>query len=166
MIPTLATARLTLRAPAERDLPAMLAFGASPRSRFVGGTADRWTVWTRLLAGLGHWALRGFGWFTLDLAATGQIVGRCGPAFHDGYPEAELGWHLYDGFEGQGYATEAATAARDWYCRTISPSPLISMIDPANAASARVAERLGAKWEREAEVFGHPVGIWRHPATP
>ena len=34
-------------------------------------------------------------------------MGRC-------TPEKELGWLVYDGYEGQGYATEAAAALRDW----------------------------------------------------
>ena len=56
----------------------------------------------------------------------------------------ELGWLLYDGYEGQGYATEAAAALRDWAFGTLGLETLVSYCDPDNAASIAVAERLGA----------------------
>ena len=63
-IPTLTTERLTLRPPRATDLAAMLAFNDSPRSAYVGGGRDRQGVWRALLANIGHWALRGFGFST------------------------------------------------------------------------------------------------------
>ena len=110
-VPVLQTARLTLREPRAADFSAMLAFNDSPRSRFVGGGRDRQWVWRGLLANIGLWALRGYGFFSVD-TKQGDFIGRVGVIFHDGWDEPELGWHLYDGFEGQGYAAEAALAAR------------------------------------------------------
>jgi RimJ/RimL family protein N-acetyltransferase len=163
--PTLTTARLLLRQAAETDLPAMIAFGQSPRSRFTGGPLDAFGAWRALLAGIGHWTLRGYGFFSVDEVATGAFVGRVGVIFHPGWPAPELAWHLFDGFEGKGFATEAAAAARDWYGRTISTVPLISQIDPGNLASRRVAERLGARLDRADVQLGETVEIWVHPAA-
>ena len=160
-IPTLTTNRLILREPREADFPAMLAFNDSPRAAFVGGGRDRQWVWRGLLANLGHWALRGHGFFSVDTHA-GDFVGRIGVIFHDGWDEPELGWHLFDGFEGQGYGVEAARAAKADYHARISPAPLISYIDPANPKSEALAKRLGAAPERQAAFFDKTINVWRH----
>ena len=57
-------------------------------------------------------------------------------------PAPELGWMLAPEHRGQGYATEAARALRD-HGLTLLPD-LFSYIRADNAASLRVAERLGA----------------------
>lgn len=162
-IPTLTTDRLILREPREADFAAMLAFNDSPRASFVGGGRDRQWVWRGLLANIGHWALRGYGLFSVD-TRKGDFIGRIGMIYHDGWDEPELGWHLFDGFEGHGYGAEAARAARDDYYARISTHPPISYIDPENPRSEALARRLGATPEREAEVFGKLIRIWRHPA--
>jgi RimJ/RimL family protein N-acetyltransferase len=162
-IPVLETDRLILREPRETDFPTMLAFNESPRNAFVGGTLERRWIWRGLLANIGHWALRGYGFYSVDTKA-GDFVGRVGVIFHDEWPEPELAWHLYDGFEGLGYAAEAASAAKADYHARISPQPLMSMIDVENARSEALALRLGAVRERtEADPDGD-YHIYRHPA--
>lgn len=165
MAPTLTTPRLVLRAPREADFSAMLAFNDSPRAGFIGGGAPRQQVWRGLLANIGHWALRGYGFYSVDTHA-GDFVGRIGVIFHDGWPEPELAWHVFATGEGQGYAFEAAQAARADYHRRISTAPLISMIAPANARSIALATRLGARFERADPGIEKPYHIYRHPAAP
>lgn len=162
-IPTLTTQRLTLRPPRETDFPAMLAFNDSPRSAFVGGTRERQWVWRGLLANIGHWAMRGYGLYSVD-THVGDFVGRIGAVFHDGWSAPELGWHIYGGFEGIGYAYEAALAARIDYHARVTSAPLISMVDPANARSIALAERLGARFERLDPGEVKPFAVYRHPA--
>ncbi|HMS96770.1 MAG TPA: GNAT family N-acetyltransferase, partial [Tabrizicola sp.] len=116
------------------------AFNDSPRSGFVGGGRDRQWVWRGLLANIGHWALRGYGFYSVDSHA-GEFVGRVGVIYHDGWDEPELAWHLYDGFEGQGYAYEAALAARADYHARITRQPPISYIDVTNTRSAGVGSK-------------------------
>ena len=165
-IPTLTTERLTLRAPREDDFAAMLAFNDSPRSVHVGGKRDRQWVWRGLLANIGHWALRGYGFYSVDTRA-GAFVGRVGVILHDGWPEPELGWHIYDGHEGRGLAFEAALAVRADYHARISDQPLMSMVVPENQRSIALAERLGARRERvdpgEGKPFDTPFAVYRHP---
>jgi RimJ/RimL family protein N-acetyltransferase len=162
-IPTLTTDRLILREPREADFPAMLAFNDSPRSRFVGGPIERRWLWRGLLGNIGHWALRGYGFYSVDTLA-GDFIGRIGVIFYDGWPEPELAWSVFDGFEGQGYAAEAALAARADYHARISPAPLISMIDVANARSEALALRLGAQREATKTDDQGDYHIYRHPA--
>jgi RimJ/RimL family protein N-acetyltransferase len=165
-IPVLTTERLVLRAPREADFAAMLAFNDSPRSAYVGGGRNREWVWRGLLANIGHWALRGFGFYSVDTQA-GAFVGRVGVMLHDGWPEPELGWHLYDGHEGHGYAAEAALAARADYYARVSPNPVMSMVVPENHRSVALCERLGARFERldpgEGKPFDVPFNVYRHP---
>jgi RimJ/RimL family protein N-acetyltransferase len=79
--------------------------------------------------------------------------------------EPELGWHLIPEARGNGFATEAARAARDWG-QTLLPG-FVSYVHPDNAASNRVAERLGATRDPHAEAAlyaenGEPIHVWRH----
>lgn len=163
-IPTLTTARLVLREPQEADFAALLAFSDSPRAAMIGGGgAPRQQVWRGFLANIGHWALRGYGFYSVDNRA-GDFIGRVGVICHDGWPEPELAWHLFDGAEGKGYAYEAAQAARVDYHRRLSSAPLISMISPANARSIALATRLGARFERAEPGIEKPYHVYRHPA--
>lgn len=162
-IPEIETARLILRGPRESDFEALAAFGASDRSRFVGGPYPRFRSWGGFLAIYGHWALRGFGMWMLECRATGRTAGRIGMIFNDGWDEPELGWHVFDGFEGQGLAFEAAMAARAHAAAHQGLDGVISYIDPANARSQALARRLGATVERPGTLMGHKVEVWRHP---
>lgn len=162
-IPVLETERLVLREPREADFPAMLVFNDSPRSQFVGGGGDRQKVWRTHLSNIGHWVLRGYGFYSVDTMA-GDFIGRVGVIYHDGWDEPELAWQLYDGFEGKGYAYEAALAARADYHARITRQPPISYIDVTNTRSEALAKRLGATLERTLnDEQGHDH-VYRHPA--
>lgn len=163
-IPVLETDRLTLRAPREGDFEAMLAFNDSPRAIYVGGGVARRWVWRGLLANIGHWALRGYGFFSVD-TQPGDFIGRVGVIYHDGWDEPELAWHLFDGFEGQGFAHEAALAARADYHARISPQPLISYVDVTNTRSEALALRLGARRETTVTDPEGDYHVYRHPGA-
>jgi RimJ/RimL family protein N-acetyltransferase len=103
---------------------------------------------------LGHWQLRGFGMWAAAHRTTGQLIGRIGLHYPEGWPDRELGWALRRQFWGQGFATEAARAAARYAFQQLDWDHLISLILPRNAKSIRVAERLGAKPAGEATVRG------------
>lgn len=157
----LQTERLILRQPQESDLEAMLAFNDSPRAAFLGGRSAPDVVRAKYEANVSLWAKRDYGFYSVDTQA-GDFIGRIGVIYHDGWPEPELAWHLYDGFEGQGFAQEAALAAKADYHARISEKPLISLIDPANHRSAALATRLGATAEGAFHLAGHDCTVYRH----
>ena len=163
-IPELETDRLRLRAPRLEDWPALSEFYASDRAKYVGGPKTAEQTWRSLATETGHWALRGYGRWALEEKATGKYVGICGLWEPDGFPEMELGWDLFEGATGKGYATEAGAAARAHAYDVLGRNTVISMIAPENTASKAVATRLGAAFE---EVFTHvtfgEVEVWRHP---
>ncbi|KRS13814.1 acetyltransferase [Roseovarius atlanticus] len=162
-IPVIETEDLILRGYDEADFEAFAAFGTSDRAAYVGGPHTRWDSWRAFMAGIGHWALRGYGMWMIEHRATGSVAGRVGMILNDGWDEPELGWHIYDGFEGKGYAYQAALAARDHAARHFGLDGVISYIDATNTRSLRLADRLGAKHERDGTVVGTPCQVWRHP---
>ncbi|MDD8022883.1 MAG: GNAT family N-acetyltransferase [Paracoccaceae bacterium] len=164
-IPVLETERLILRGPGPQDVAPFVAFYASDRAGFVGGPCGAEPAWRMLAMEIGHWTLRGYGRWIAEDKATGAAVGMIGLFNPEGWPEPEIGWDLFNGFEGQGYATEAARAARRYAYDVLGLPTVISLMRVANTASARVAERLGARLEGQFTHERHGLmNIWRHPA--
>ena len=165
-IPTLQTERLTLRPLGPQDFAPLAAFYASERAKFVGGPMTPELTWRALAGEIGHWTLRGYGRWGVEETATGDLAGVIGPWNPEGWPEPELGWDLMNGFEGKGYATEAAIAARRFAYEVLDWPTAISLVADANEASARLALRLGCT--EEPERFTHErhgtMRVFRHPA--
>jgi RimJ/RimL family protein N-acetyltransferase len=161
-VPRLQTERLLLREWREEDLDAYAAMYADPEvMRFLGGPVAREQAWRHLALLAGHWQLRGYGQWVLERREDGRFVGRAGLWRPEGWPGLEVGWTLRRDAWGAGYATEAARAAIAWARETLGADGLISIIDPENAASARVARRLGMAPDVPSELLGKPVVIWR-----
>ena len=94
-----------------------------------------------------------------------ETIGYCGLFYFPdvcGQPEREIGYRLVRVYWGHGYATEAATAVRDYGFGTLRLPRLISMVDPQNVASIRVAEKLGMRYEKEVcfEGYTHPDRVY------
>jgi [ribosomal protein S5]-alanine N-acetyltransferase len=106
---------------------------------------------------LGHWRLRGFGHWALESKETGELVGRCGPYFPEGWPALEVGWLLGREHWGRGYATEAARRSLDYAWRELRAERVVSLVAPGNEGSARVARRLGGRPAGTAAIPGLEV---------
>src|SRR5688572_5378127 len=163
--PTLETSRLILRPPVEEDLDGWAEFmGDAEATRYVGGVQPREVAWRAMAAMTGSWALKGFGMFSAIEKESGRWVGRLGPWQPEGWPGTEVGWGLSRDAWGKGYATEGSAAAIQWAFDTLGWTDVIHCIDPDNAGSARVAERLGSEMRgpgRVAPPYDHmPVNIW------
>ena len=74
--------------------------------------------------------------------------------------EIEIGYLLGREHWGNGYATEAALAVRDWALAELGLERLIALIYPGNVRSIRVAEKLGMEPEDEIEIFGNRVTLY------
>jgi RimJ/RimL family protein N-acetyltransferase len=74
--------------------------------------------------------------------ATHDAVGTLQATVYDEGRTAELAWVIATGRQGEGLATEAATAVRDWL-RAHGVTSLVAHIHPDHAASAAIARRLG-----------------------
>ena len=79
----------------------------------------------------------------LERKEDGAWLGQAGFWNPPGWPGLEVGWKLVRDAWGRGYATEAGQAAIEWAWGNLDAAELISVIQPGNAASIRVAEQLG-----------------------
>lgn len=168
--PTLRTERLLLRPFVEEDLDGMVEVLNCPgvrESLHLPDVVTRDEAWSRMVAFVGQWELRGTGQWAVEEAATGRLLGQCGShnPEREGWPGIEIGWTLHQDVWGRGFATEAALAARDRTFADHDVDALYSVILPSNVASENVAKRLGfTLWERREMAFftdEGPFGIWR-----
>lgn len=115
------------------------------------GTApmSRAESWRSMAMALGHWKIRGFGFFSVEHRKTGEWVGRVGPWYPEGWPGREVGWTISPDHLRRGYATEAARASVDFVFHTLGWRRVIHVIMQGNAASVAVAEKIGSSLVRE-----------------
>ena len=85
---------------------------------------------------------------------TNKLVGRCGLLAWDleGTKEVEVGYLLAKSHWGRGLATEAAAAVRDYAFDRLAVERLISLVQPGNIASQRVATKIGMRHERDVKI--------------
>lgn len=159
--PTIRTERLVLRMPVAADFPDYAEFLASERAQHMGGPYDRLGAWALFCHDVAQWALFGHGALMIDLPG-GTCVGQVGINHGPLFPEKELGWLIYAGHEGRGYASEAAAALRDWAFGQLGLETLVSYVDPSNARSIAVAERLGASLDADADRTDPGDLVYRH----
>ncbi|MWB76669.1 GNAT family N-acetyltransferase [Pseudooceanicola sp. 216_PA32_1] len=165
--PVLTSERLRLRGPERGDLAAFTRFMTSAPSMVAQGeTVTAEQAWFGFLAGIGHWHWHGYGFFIVVERQSGEPAGRVGLIRHSTWPEVELAWHLFEGAEGKGFATEAARAVKAWAGKALGLETLHSYIDVRNTRSQAVARRLGAvtdgtraPHEPGAEVWVHSMDI-------
>ncbi|MFQ5437323.1 MAG: GNAT family N-acetyltransferase [Paracoccaceae bacterium] len=166
MIPKLETERLTLRGPAGQDVNAFVDFFTSQRSIHVGGPLTPRLAWRMFAAEIGHWHIMGCGMWTVTLKGDDTALGLVGCWHPADWPEREIGWLLWENAEGKGYALEAASAARDFAFGSLAWTTAVSYIEANNVRSIRLAERLGAKLDRNAKYPGDSNGlVYRHPRS-
>jgi RimJ/RimL family protein N-acetyltransferase len=161
-VPTLQTQRLTLRPMVAADFPAYAAMMASPRTAFMGGPFGTQPAWFAFCHDIASWTLFGHGGLMIDRRDTGETVGQVGINAGPLFPETELGWLIYQGHERQGFATEAASALRDWAFAALPYDSLVSYTHPENHGSQAVARRMGALLDPVAVPQDEGDLVWRH----
>ncbi len=130
--------------------------------RYIGSgrALTRAQSWSEVAMHIGHWKLRGYGQWALERKEDGASIGRAGLWNPPGWPGLEVGWKLDRDAWGKGYATEAGRASIEWAWDALDAPELISLIQPGNAASIRVAERLGMRRQREERLKGQDVIVF------
>ncbi|SEO01096.1 Protein N-acetyltransferase, RimJ/RimL family [Salinihabitans flavidus] len=163
--PIIETERLILRGPEPQDFEPIAAFYAdADRSWGFDGPLPRHEAWRWFAGSIGHWHLHGYGFWTVTLKETGGIAGIAGIWNPEGWPEPELGWVVFDGFEGRGIAYEAALAARNHAYGPLGFTTMTSNIVPGNTRSEQLARRLGAWLEKTyTNVTMGTDQLFRHP---
>lgn len=148
------TERLQLRRFQAGDAEAFAAINADPLVvRYLGGKLDRAASDKLLARIMAHWDEHGFGPWAAELRDDGRMIGFVGlsiPRFLPAVlPAVEAGWRLASDVWGRGLATEGGRAGIAWGFGGLGLDRIISIIDPENIASVRVAEKLGMRPGRD-----------------
>ncbi len=155
IVPVIETPRLLLREFSNEDFEGYARICADPHMmQYIGEGRPllREEAWRSLAFFLGHWRLRGFGLWAVVEKSSRQFIGRIGFYQPDGWPGFELGWFVDRRVWGRGLATEGAKAVLPLASSTYGQSHVISLIHPENAASIRVAEKIGETYEGETTI--------------
>src|SRR3984957_8943167 len=168
----LQTARLLLREFTFEDTEALSKILSEPETmRYYLAPFDRYGAALWIARNQQRYRDDGVGLWAMELAETKQLVGDCGIVLQnvEGHALYEIGYHLRRDLWGQGLATEAAIACRDWGFANLKTDRLISLIRPENIPSRRVAERNGMTIWKEISWRGlthYVYSIQRTPALP
>lgn len=105
---------------------------------------------------------RGCGLYAVIYKDDGELIGYSGFYLQqiDGVTEYENGYRLLPAYWGRGLGAEAASSTLNYGLSTLGLKRVISIIEPANIASIKVAEKCGMKLEKESTVQGTKVLIY------
>jgi RimJ/RimL family protein N-acetyltransferase len=165
-VPLLETPRLRLRRFVLDDFPSICAIHADAETmRYLGDgkPRDAALTWAQMTMWTGAFALGAGGYWAITDAEDARLLGRCGVNAWPAWPEPELAFTLARTNWGKGYASEAAAVVRDWAWRTLVPASLVSFVKVGNAASGRVAAKLGARMTGVITFEGKPTQRWAYP---
>ena len=151
------TDRLTLRPLSLDDLEWFAAMrGDKDVMRFIGrvGAVPRDIAEARLHRHLECWAERGLGMFGVRERGQEIAVGWAGLQPMDGTDEIEVGYAFGKDAWGRGYATEVARALVRWGFETLELERIVAVAYAENAASRRVMDKLGMRFEGVRYIYG------------
>lgn len=111
---------------------------------------------------LDHYAQHGFGLWALIEKQDNKLIGFAGLITQeiDGEELIELGYRLHPDYWGQGLATEACKAISKYAFEKLKLKKIISIIDPRNDRSIKVADRVPMDFWKESVFHGTPVHIY------
>lgn len=97
---------------------------------------------------MASYARHGHGLWMVELKETGTPIGICGLIRRDVLDDVDVGYALLPEFCGQGYAAEAAAAAVAHARDALGLRRVVAVVNPDNARSLRLLEKLGFRYER------------------
>jgi len=103
-----------------------------------------------------------FGLRVLVRKSDGQPIGHAGLVRQtvEGQPELEIGYWIAKEYWGQGYAKEAANGLRYYGTHYLAKKRFISLIQPGNIASQKVAESIGMALEKKIVMNEKEVWVY------
>ena len=158
------TSRLILRCFKEGDWLDLHKLYSDPEcTRYtIQRTLTEGESWRTMATMIGHWQIRGYGPYAVEDKVTGKVMGPVGLWYPNDWPGPEIKWALSRDYWGSGYASEAARAVKKIAAECMPEISLISLIFSDNQPSIKLAEAIGATFERELEFRGQAARIYRH----
>ncbi len=157
------TPRLILRRVTLDDLPRIEAiYTDAAGMEFKGGPRTRASIRKMVEGTIRFYENYGYGRWGVISRTEELLIGWCGLMHQevDGTEEVEVSYHLDRAYWGQGFATEAAQAVKEYGFNTLRLNRLISLIDPGNTASRKVALRNGMQLEKEVNWKNKPTQVY------
>ena len=108
---------------------------------------------------------QGWGRYALFNKNNGDFIGFCGLSIHrldDNQDYVELGYKIIKKFWNHGYATEAALGVKDYAKDVLGIKEMISIIEPSNLASIKVAQKVGLSFWKKSFFNNEIVDIYRN----
>ena len=148
----LETERLTLREITTTDAEFLLRLLNEPS--FITNIGDRNV---RTIEDAERYALNGpiksyqdhgFGLYLVTLKETAEAIGICGLVKRDNLSAADIGYALLPEYWGKGYAIEATLATKKYAFDRLGQQRLFAIVNPGNASSIKVLEKLGLGFTR------------------
>jgi len=145
------TKRLILRQMTEDDTESFLEIFTDPKAmKYFGIIFDQSQIDNWVKSNLEHQEKHGFSLFSVVLKSNDEVIGDCGLESEeiDGEFRVGIGFDFKSKYWNNGYATEAATAVLDYGFKEYDFDRISGWINPENAASRRVAEKVGLLIEK------------------
>ena len=148
----IATSRLTIRPFTLDDAAFIVELVNDPDwLRFIGDKAVASEEDARCYLTNGPLAMyqrHGFGLCAVERTNDRSTIGMCGLVRRAGLEDVDIGYAFLPRGRGQGFAIEAAEAMLDHGLATIGLRRIVAITNPDNAASTRVLEAIGLRFER------------------
>ena len=90
----------------------------------------------------------GYGLYLVELQETRTPIGICGLVKRESLPDADIGYAFLPEFWGRGYALEATLAMKQYAFQRLKHKRLLAIVNPANASSIKVLDKLGLRFDR------------------
>lgn len=156
-IPTIKTARLTLRSFTLQDaeslhqilsITGVLEYFPNP------DPPDLEHVQKLVQSRIDHWGDHDYGWWAVEPNGEGELIGWSGLLNLPETDEIEIGYLLSKPYWGKGLATESAIAGLDYGFNSLGIEKIIGIVHPENVASQKVLEKIGLRFKEQTEYFG------------
>ncbi|PDT00741.1 GNAT family N-acetyltransferase [Rhizobium chutanense] len=154
------TTRLRLRIPEPADIhfltelfsrPELVAHRPVPRPDSPEESA------ARLARDIKHWKEHGFGRWAAE--TEDALIGFGGVTISRDFDGLNLSYHLQPESWGRGYATELVKETLAFAFDDLHADRVMGLVRSANAASKRILEKCGFRFEREVMLHGAPTNL-------
>jgi RimJ/RimL family protein N-acetyltransferase len=105
------------------------------------------------------YAKNGFGLYLVVLKETNESIGMCGLIKRDALEDVDIGYALLPRYWSKGYAFEAARATKEYARKVIGLNRIIAIVDPVNAGSIRVLEKIGLYYETMVRLSADDIDL-------